>query len=267
MGARSVAFRPHDGGVTNVSTNEKRLNGGNGKALADMDEHAIRKAYARWAPVYDLTFGIIADSGRKRAVRYINTLPASRILEAGVGTGISLPTYDRKHEIVGIDLSPEMLRKAEERIRRHNLDNARVMEMDVCNLDFEDNSFDVVAAMYVLTVVPDPEKAMRELARVCKPGGQVILVNHFSTDEGLRGKVEKRMARFAEDLGWRPEFPKEAVMVCDELKVEEEVPLRPFGLFTMLRFRKAAEAGMNVANPDGSAVNAATNAPRHMASA
>ena len=254
------AFSSTDGGITNVSTNEKRLNGGNARALADMDEHAIRKAYARWAPVYDMTFGVIADAGRKRAVRYINTLPPARILEAGVGTGISLPAYERKHEIVGIDLSPEMLRKAEERIRRHRLDNARVMEMDVCNLDFEDDSFDVVAAMYVLTVVPDPERAMRELARVCKPGGQVILVNHFSTEEGLRGKVEKRMARFAEDLGWRPEFPKEAVMVCDELTVEEEVPLRPFGLFTMLRFRKNDRAAANAAH-------AAAPAPRQVASA
>ena len=224
-----------------MNTNDKRMNGECTTALADMGEHAIRKAYARWAPVYDLTFGIVADAGRKRAVRYINSLPPARILEAGVGTGISLPAYDRKHDITGIDLSPEMLRKARERIHRRGLGNARVMEMDVCNLGFADHSFDVVVAMYVLTVVPDPERAMRELARVCRPGGQVILVNHFSTDEGLRGLVEKRMARFAEDLGWRPEFPKEAVMVCDELEVEEEVPLKPFGLFTMLRFRKSAD--------------------------
>ncbi len=218
------------------------MNGASNGSLANMDEQAIRKAYARWAPVYDLTFGLIADAGRKRAVRYMNTLPASRILEAGVGTGISLPAYRRDHEIIGIDLSPEMLKKARERVRRRGLTNVEVREMDVCALDFENDSFDVVTAMYVLTVVPDPEKAMRELARVCKPGGEVILVNHFSTEEGLRGLVEKRMARFAEDLGWRPEFPKEAVMVCDELELEQELPMKPFGLFTMLRFRKVAES-------------------------
>ena len=225
-----------------MSTTEKRTNGANAASLANMDEEAIRKAYARWAPVYDMTFGLIADAGRKRAVRYMNTLPPARILEAGVGTGISLPAYRRDHRIVGIDLSPEMLRKARERVQRHGLTNVEVREMDVCDLAFDDNSFDVVTAMYVLTVVPDPEKAMRELARVCKPGGEVILVNHFSTEEGLRGLVEKRMARFAEDLGWRPEFPKEAVMVCDELKLEQELPMKPFGLFTMLRFRKVAES-------------------------
>ncbi len=223
---------------------EKRFNGANGQgALAEMDEQAIRKAYARWAPVYDLTFGIIADAGRKRAVRYMNTLPPSRILEVGVGTGISLPAYDSKHRITGIDLSTEMLKKAHERVRRRNLHNVEaILEMDAGDLRFEDNSFDVVVAMYVLTVVPEPEKVMRELSRVCRPGGEVILVNHFSTDKGLRGKVEKGMARFAEDLGWRPEFPKETVMVCDELRLEQELPLKPFGLFTMMRFRKDENA-------------------------
>jgi len=223
---------------------DKRINGANGNgSLAEMDEQAIRKAYARWAPVYDLTFGIIADAGRKRAVRYMNTLPPSRILEVGVGTGISLPAYDRKHRITGIDLSTEMLKKARERQQRRGLSNVEdILEMDAGDLKFPDDSFDVVVAMYVLTVVPDPAQVMRELARVCKPGGEVILVNHFSTEKGLRGKVEKTMARFAEDLGWRPEFPKETVMVCDELTLEQELPLKPMGLFTMMRFRKSPEA-------------------------
>ncbi len=219
---------------------EGRINGANGQAsLAQMDEQAVRKAYARWAPFYDFTFGIVAEAGRKRAVRYMNTLPPSRILEVGVGTGMSLPAYERKHRITGIDLSTEMLEKARERKLRRNLSNVEnILEMDAGDLKFEDDSFDVVVAMYVMTVVPDPVRVMRELARVCKPGGEVILVNHFSTDKGLRGKVEKRMARFAEELGWRPEFPKETVMVCDELKLEQELPLKPMGLFTMMRFRK-----------------------------
>ncbi len=211
----------------------------NGHKLAEMDEQAVRKAYARWAPVYDLTFGIIADAGRKRAVRYMNTLPPARILEVGVGTGISLPAYDSRHRIVGIDLSPEMLRKARERVRRRGLSHVEdLLEMDASELDFADGSFDVVVAMYVMTVVPDPEKVMRELQRVCRPGGEVIILNHFSEDKGLRGALEKRMARFAEELGWRPEFPKEAIMVCDNLKLEQELRMQPLGLFTMLRFRK-----------------------------
>jgi len=212
--------------------------------LVEMGEHAVKKAYARWAPVYDMTFGIIADAGRKRAVRHINSLPPSRVLEVGVGTGISLPGYKREHRIVGIDLSPEMLAKARERVRKEGLDNVEaILEMDAADMSaFEDGSFDVVVAMYVMTVVPDPVKVMRELERVCRPGGEVIVVNHFSQDKGLRGAVEKRMARFAEDLGWRPDFPKEAIMVCDSLKLVSEEPLKPFGLFTMLRFIKDTAA-------------------------
>jgi phosphatidylethanolamine/phosphatidyl-N-methylethanolamine N-methyltransferase len=93
--------------------------------------------------------------------------------------------------------------------------------------------------MFVMTVVPEPEKVMRELARVCRPGGEVLIVNHFSTEEGVRGWVERRMAPFGEKLGWRPVFDLERVMVCDDLKLIERRPLRPIGLFTMLRFRKA----------------------------
>jgi phosphatidylethanolamine/phosphatidyl-N-methylethanolamine N-methyltransferase len=216
--------------------------------LADMGEDAVKKAYARWAPVYDLTFGLIADSGRKRSVRHINTLPAGRILEVGVGTGMSLPLYRKDHRITGIDLSPEMLAKARERVRKERLDNVEaIIEMDAGAMSFDDDSFDVVIAMYVLTVVPDPQRVMRELERVCKPGGEVIVVNHFSQDKGIRGTVEKGMARFAEDLGWRPEFPKETVMVCDNLSLVDESPMKPFGLFTMMRFSKAPQPAIQAA--------------------
>jgi len=210
--------------------------------LVEMGETAVKKAYARWAPVYDITFGLIADAGRKRAVRHINTLPPGKVLEVGVGTGMSLPGYRREHSITGIDLSPEMLAKAREKVRRKRLDHVEaILEMDAGEMDFEDNSFDTVVAMYVMTVVPDPVRVMTELERVCKPGGEVILVNHFSQAKGLRGKVEKGMARFAEDLGWRPEFPKEIIMISDDLELVAETPLHPFGLFTMLRFSKQAE--------------------------
>ncbi len=207
--------------------------------LVEMGESAVKKAYARWAPVYDLTFGLIADAGRKRAVQHINTLPPGRVLEVGVGTGISLPGYDRKHRITGIDLSPEMLAKARERVRKKRLDHVEsIQEMDASDMEFDDGAFDIVVAMYVMTVVPDPVRVMQELERVCRPGGEVILVNHFSQDKGLRGKLEKGMARFAEDLGWRPEFPKETVMISGDLQLVAEMPLHPFGLFTMLRFAK-----------------------------
>ncbi len=222
--------------------------------LAEMDEGAVRKAYARWAPVYDFTFGYIADAGRRRAVRHINSRRPGRVLEVGVGTGISLPHYRPDHRITAIDLSPEMLERARERVRRQRMENIEgVLEMDAGEMAFRDGEFDIVVAMYVITVVPDPQKVMRELERVCKPGGEVIVVNHFSAEGGLRGVVEKGMARFSEGLGWRPEFPKETVMVCDSLKLIDETPLKPFGLFTMLRFSRQPEDIPHDAAPAASA--------------
>ena len=208
---------------------------------AHIDEDAIKSAYRRWAPVYDHTFGRVASEGRKHAVEFINQ-GTGRVLEVGVGTGLSLPSYARRLEIVGIDLSPEMLEKARERVAEERLTNiTALLEMDASELEFEDAYFDTVVAMYVMTVVPDPEKVMRELSRVCRPGGDVIIVNHFSAEEGMRGWVERRMAPFADMLGWRPVFDVDRVLVCDDLHLVDKRGLRPFGLFTMMRFRKAQE--------------------------
>jgi phosphatidylethanolamine/phosphatidyl-N-methylethanolamine N-methyltransferase len=207
-----------------------------------MDEASIKSAYRRWAPVYDNTFGRFTTEGRRHAVEIINQRHG-RVLEVGVGTGLSLPEYRRELEIVGIDLSPEMLERAREKVEEEGLSNVTGLhEMDATELTFPTASFDTVVAMYVMTVVPDPEKVMRELARVCKVGGEVILVNHFSQEEGVRGWVERRMAPFADKLGWRPVFDVDRVMVCDNLKVVGRRALRPWGLFTMLRFEKIREA-------------------------
>ena len=136
-----------------------------------------------------------------------------------------------------------------ERVATEGLTNVTGLhEMDASDLKFPDASFDTVVAMYVMTVVPDPEKVMRELSRVCRPGGEVIIVNHFSAEEGkpgwegMRGWVERRMAPFADKLGWRPVFDIERVLVCEDLTLVEKRGLRPWGLFTMMRFHKAEEA-------------------------
>jgi phosphatidylethanolamine/phosphatidyl-N-methylethanolamine N-methyltransferase len=216
-----------------------------GAAAAQLDEDSVRVAYRRWAPVYDHTFGRVAAEGRKHAVEVLNQGSGS-VLEVGVGTGLSLPAYKPSLEITGIDLSPEMLEKARERVAEEALENvAGLYEMDASQLTFADNSFDTVVAMFVMTVVPEPEKVMRELARTCKPGGEVMLVNHFSTDDGMRGWVERRMAPFGDKLGWRPVFDVDRVMVCPELQLFESLELRPWGIFTMMRFRKALTSVAN----------------------
>jgi len=209
-----------------------------------LDSASVRHAYRRWAPVYDFTFGTVAESGRKNAVKIINRR-RGRVLEVGVGTGLSLPCYDRHLSITGIDLSPEMLGKARARIERAKLENiAGLHEMDAGALAFPDESFDTVVAMYVMTVVPDPEKVMRELERVCAAGGEVILVNHFSQEHGIRGFFERRLAPLANSIGWHAVFDLDRVLVCDDLRLAERRSLMPFGLFTMLRFVKEPGFGL-----------------------
>ena len=210
-----------------------------------MDTNTVRHAYRRWAPIYDYTFGQVADAGRKHAVKIINKRKG-RVLEVGVGTGLSLPCYGKHLTVTGIDLSPEMLEKARDKVAKKKLGNVDGLhEMDASALAFADESFDTVVAMYVMTVVPDPDKVMRELERVCAPGGEVILVNHFSQEEGVRGFLERKLAPFADLIGWHAVFEIDRVLICDDLRLVERRALRPIGLFTMLRFVK--EPGFGVA--------------------
>ncbi len=209
---------------------------------APLSTSTVRNAYKLWAPVYDQTFGIMVRAGRMRAVKHINNSKAGRVLEVGVGTGLSLPHYRTDLEVTGIDLSPEMLEKAQDKVQNKNLTHVDdLLVMDASDLDFPDNSFDTVVAMFVMTVVPDPVAVMRELQRVCAPGGEVLLVNHFSTDEGLRGWLEQKMASFKSTGLWNPEFPVDRVMVCDELELRESHDVHPFGLFKLLSFTKLAD--------------------------
>ncbi len=203
-----------------------------------VDAATVRHAYRRWAPVYDYTFGQIAEASRRHTVQIINRRKG-RVLEVGVGTGLSLPRYGAYLSVTGIDLSPDMLAKARVRVERLRLGNVvGLHEMDASALAFPDESFETVVAMYVMTVVPDAEKVMRELERVCAPGGEVILVNHFSQEHGMRGFVERRLAPAADFLGWRPVFRMEQVLICEDLRLAERRALWPLGLFTMLRFVK-----------------------------
>ena len=203
-----------------------------------IDESDVRLAYRRWAPVYDFTFGKIADAGRRHTVKIINRRKGS-VLEVGVGTGLSLPHYGNHLNVTGIDLSTEMLDKARERIVKKQLSNVDgLYEMDASALEFPDDTFDTVVAMYVMTVVPSPELVMTELERVCAPGGEVILVNHFSQAEGARGWVERKMAPLAATLGWRPVFEQSRVVGCNGLNLTEKFALKPLNLFKMLRFVK-----------------------------
>lgn len=208
------------------------------RGLAAIDTSDVRQAYRRWAPVYDRTFGAFVEAAVRQVTARANAL-SGRLLEAGVGTGLALPHYGPQLSVTGIDLSPDMLARARARVARRRQGNVEaLLEMDATSLAFADGSFDVAVAMFVMTVVPDPAAVMRELARVTRPGGTLLICNHFSVEEGLRGAVERGLARYAARLGWRPEFPVEAVLVAPALRLVAQGPVRPFGFFTLLEFTK-----------------------------
>lgn len=203
------------------------------------DERSVVAAYARWAPIYDPIFGVVTGIGRKAAISTLNELPDGRILEVGVGTGISLPAYKDGHRLVGIDLSPDMLVRAEKRVARRGLGNVEALhEMDAANLRFRDASFDSAVAMFVMTVVPNPALVLAEIVRVVRPGGHVILVNHFSAEKGARAAVERSLTRYSGALGWRPEFAIEEVLGRPDLELFKRRDLPPAGIFTLLVFRR-----------------------------
>jgi len=204
-----------------------------------MDQKAITAAYRRYAPVYDLLFGPLFEPGRRRLVQALNFRPGEEVLEVGVGTGLSLRYYPSHVRVTGIDLSPHMLARASVQVRRHSLRNVALMAMDVQRLSFPDASFDKVTAMYVASVVPDPAEMMQELERVCRPGGEVVVVNHFSRGNGMVARIERGLAPLARSLGFRPLFPLDAFMALTRLELTEATPVNAFGYWTLLRFRNA----------------------------
>ncbi len=210
----------------------------NSARLQEMTVTDVQKAYRRWAPVYDATFGKFVEAGVRHAATRVNMFEG-RLLDVGVGTGLALPHYGGQLRVTGIDLSMHMLQRARERAQKVGKENIEaLLEMDATSLSFADNSFDVAVAMYVMTVVPDPARVMQELARVVRPGGRIVIVNHFSVEGGLRGAIEKRLSKHAGALGWRPEFPVSTLTANPALQLLHMEKVRPFGFFTLLDFVK-----------------------------
>jgi phosphatidylethanolamine/phosphatidyl-N-methylethanolamine N-methyltransferase len=209
---------------------------------AELDKAAIEKAYARWAPIYDFVFGPIFERGRKAAIAAAERI-GGRILEVGVGTGLSLPEYRWTSHVTGIDLSAPMLAKARTRVGEHRLTNVDGLAvMDAQHLGFEDGAFDVVIAQYVITVVPDAEATLDEFARVLKPGGEIILINHLGAEGGPRAAVERALAPLARRLGWQPEFSYARLVAWAARRADmyliERRPMPPLGHFSLIRFAR-----------------------------
>jgi phosphatidylethanolamine/phosphatidyl-N-methylethanolamine N-methyltransferase len=212
----------------------------------DLDKQGVTKAYDRWAPVYDLVFGAVFERGRDAAIAAAERV-GGRILEVGVGTGIALPQYSRDCRLCGIDISEQMLRKAQERVTEFGLTNVEgLWVMDAERLTFPDNSFDVVVAQYVVTTAPNPEATLDEFARVLKPGGEIILVSRVGAEAGLRRALEHWFAPAARKLGWRTEFSFERyakwAQGAQGIRLIERRAMPPLGHFSLIRFLKEGGA-------------------------
>ena len=193
------------------------------------------KTYRLFAGPYDLVFGPVFHPGRKDAVRIANDLPGQRILEVGVGTGLSLPYFRPDAEVTGVDVSTEMLARARKRVARQRLHQVKnLVEMDAENLSFEDNAFDAVLALYVASVVPNPARFAAEMRRVCRPGGTIVVVNHFMSHGPMR-HVERRLAPLASKIGFHADFPLDIFLRDGKLAPREIRPSNLFGYWKLLR--------------------------------
>ena len=204
----------------------------------------MRKAYARWAPIYDVVYDKLTEPAA-RAVVNAAMACGPRVLEAGVGTGLALGYYPARAEVHGVDLSEDMLARAQEKVNRRGFAHVKSLQvMDVTRLGFPDGMFDAVAAQFLITLVPSPEDALTEFARVLRPGGEIILANHFGQPSGLLAKTEELVAPLASAIGWSSDFKAARVEAwargTGQMEVVELKSLFPAGFFKLMRIRKRA---------------------------
>ena len=218
-----------------------------------MDIAKVERVYTNYAGVYDHIFGKIFHESRESAVRNLRIVPNEEILEVGVGTGIALPFYPKNCKVVGIDLSPGMLAKARQRQSRYHLDHVRLMLMDAGRMDFPDDSFDTVMAAYVVTAVPDYRTVVNEMIRVCRPGGRIIMLNHFSNGNKLIAAVEKVISPLCKHIGFRTDLSLKTVLEGTTLRVARKEKVNP------LKFWHLVECVNQKAVLNGNGRNGHTN--------
>ena len=191
----------------------------NALSVTNVGTEFVERVYQNIAKVYDYTYGPTLHPGRIEAIEKMRIRPGTRVLEVGVGTGINLGMYPRTAKITGIDLSSRMLEKANKRIAEKGLSNCDVLEMDATKMTFADNSYDVVYAPYVISVVPDPVAVAKEMYRVCRPGGRVVILNHFKSFNPIMSKIETAISPMTVHIGFTADL--------DLPKFLEQADLRP----------------------------------------
>jgi phosphatidylethanolamine/phosphatidyl-N-methylethanolamine N-methyltransferase len=175
-------------------------------SVTAVENDFVERVYEKLSKVYDLIFGPTLHPGRLVAIERMGIRPGDRILEVGVGTGINTSLYPRNCHMTGVDLSSSMLEKARERVAREGLRNVRLLEMDAQSLTFADDSFDIVYAPYLVSVVPDPVLVAREMRRVCRPGGKIIILNHFRSANPVLSRLERAISPFTVHIGFKSDL-------------------------------------------------------------
>ena len=187
-------------------------------SVAAVENDFVEGVYDKLANVYDFVFGPTLHPGRVEAIKRMSIAPDARVLEVGVGTGINLALYPRDAQITGIDFSASMLERARERMWKKELANARLLQMDAADLKFHDNSFDIVYAPYLISVVPDPVQVAQEMRRVCRPGGRIIFLNHFLSPNFLLSKIERLISPLTIHIGFKSDLDLPAFLAQADLK-------------------------------------------------
>ena len=205
--------------------------------MADIEAHES-KLYAEFAPFYDRVFGKIFYSRIERVIDDLEIPAGAKVLEVGAGTGTSFPAYPTHCNVTGVDLAPDMLARARQKIEDNGWSHLRVMEMNALDLDFPDNSFDYVMAFHVVTVVPDPVRMISEAKRVCKPSGKIVIVNHFTSDVPVLGSLTRAMDPLTRWLGWRTDLQLKPFIANTGLSIEKVYKLSKSSLYTVVLGRK-----------------------------
>src|SRR6476659_5164170 len=186
-------------------------------SVTAVENDFVENVYDKLAKVYDLIFGPTLHPGRLQAIQRMNIQAGERVLEVGVGTGINLSLYPKHSQVTGIDFSSSMLEKARERAARKGLRNMRLLQMDAADLKFADDSFDIVYAPYLISVVPDPVKVAREMRRVCRPGGRIIFLNHFLSPNPILSRGERLISPMTIHIGFKADLDLPAFLAQTQL--------------------------------------------------
>jgi len=205
--------------------------------MADIEAHES-KLYSEFAPLYDRVFGKMFYNRLERVIEDLDIPSGAQVLEVGAGTGTSFPAYPTHCNVTGVDLAPDMLARARQKIEDHGWSHLKVMEMNALDLKFPDNTFDFVMAFHVVTVVPDPVRMIAEAKRVCKPSGKIVIVNHFTSDVPVLGTLTRAMDPLTRWLGWRTDLQLKPFIVATGLTVERVYKINKTSLYTVVLARK-----------------------------